>query len=44
VVVRQGQETGRPSTLHVEVYPEGASWRITVGGGVRVIGEGAFDV
>jgi len=44
IVVRQGDETGRPSVLDVEVYPDGASWSITVGGGVRIVGEGAFDV
>lgn len=42
VLVRQGEQVGRPSELHVEVRPEGDSWRITVGGGVRIVGEGAF--
>jgi predicted PhzF superfamily epimerase YddE/YHI9 len=40
--VRQGAQVGRPSELHVEVAPDGESWRIRVGGGVRVVGDGAF--
>jgi trans-2,3-dihydro-3-hydroxyanthranilate isomerase len=43
ILVRQGQEIGRPSELHVTVYPEGGSWRVSVGGGVVVVGEGWFD-
>ncbi len=43
VRVRQGEEVGRPSVLHVEVEPEGDSW-VTVGGGVFVVGEGSFNV
>jgi trans-2,3-dihydro-3-hydroxyanthranilate isomerase len=42
VVVRQGEQVGRPSELHVEAVPEGDSWRVHVGGGVRVVGEGSF--
>jgi trans-2,3-dihydro-3-hydroxyanthranilate isomerase len=44
LVVRQGEEIGRPSELHVSVYPDGESWRVTVGGGVAIVGEGAFEV
>jgi trans-2,3-dihydro-3-hydroxyanthranilate isomerase len=42
VLVRQGAQVGRPSELNVEVAPDGESWRIRVGGGVRVVGDGAF--
>jgi trans-2,3-dihydro-3-hydroxyanthranilate isomerase len=44
VLVRQGEQVGRPSELHVEVAPDGESWRIRVGGGVRFVGEGAFHL
>jgi trans-2,3-dihydro-3-hydroxyanthranilate isomerase len=42
VTVLQGEQVGRPSELHVDVAPAGDSWRIRVGGGVRLVGEGAF--
>jgi trans-2,3-dihydro-3-hydroxyanthranilate isomerase len=41
-LVSQGEQVGRPSFLHVEVAPEGDSFAIRVGGGVRVVGEGLF--
>jgi trans-2,3-dihydro-3-hydroxyanthranilate isomerase len=41
IVVRQGERVGRPSELHVEVRDEGR-WRVRVGGGVHVVGSGAF--
>src|SRR5205085_545788 len=44
VVIRQGEEIGRPSVLHAEVEAEGDSWRVHVGGGVRIVGDGAFDL
>jgi trans-2,3-dihydro-3-hydroxyanthranilate isomerase len=44
VVVAQGEMVNRPSFLHVEVSPEGTTWSVRVGGGVRVVGEGAFEV
>ena len=44
LVVFQGEHVGRPSELHVEVLPEADSWRVIVGGGVRIVGEGAFEV
>lgn len=43
-VVAQGEMVGRPSFLHVEVEPAGASWAIRVGGGVRIMGEGSFSL
>ena len=42
ILVRQGERVGRPSELHVEVRDEGGRWRVRVGGGVHVIGSGAF--
>ena len=44
LAIRQGDQVGRPSTLHVEVEPEGASWGIRVGGGVSVVGAGSFRI
>jgi PhzF family phenazine biosynthesis protein len=41
-VVAQGEMTGRPSFLHVEAEPADSSWAIQVGGGVRIVGDGAF--
>ncbi len=42
VRIRQGEQVGRPSLIEVEVSPEGKSWRVWVGGGVRIVGEGRF--
>ena len=42
VVIRQGEQVGRPSEMHVEVLAQGDSWGIRVGGGVRIVGEGSF--
>jgi trans-2,3-dihydro-3-hydroxyanthranilate isomerase len=44
VLVRQGEQVGRPSELHVEVAPDGDSWRIRVGGGVHLVAEGTFHL
>ena len=44
ILVRQGEQVGRPSLLEVEVAPEGESWRVMVGGGVFVVGSGAFEL
>jgi trans-2,3-dihydro-3-hydroxyanthranilate isomerase len=44
VVLSQGEMVGRPSLLHVDVQPNGDSWTIRVGGGVRPVGEGYFDL
>jgi trans-2,3-dihydro-3-hydroxyanthranilate isomerase len=41
-VVAQGELVGRPSFLHLEVAPDGGSWSVRVGGGVRLVGEGVF--
>jgi trans-2,3-dihydro-3-hydroxyanthranilate isomerase len=42
--IAQGEQVGRPSFLHVDVEPDGASWSIRVGGGVRPMGDGAFEL
>jgi trans-2,3-dihydro-3-hydroxyanthranilate isomerase len=44
VTILQGEQVGRPSELHVEVAREDGSWRVRVGGGVRLIGEGTFHL
>ncbi len=44
MVIRQGEEVGRPSVLHVEVLRDGDGWQAIVGGGVYVVGEGAFSI
>lgn len=44
VVIRQGEQVGRPSELHVDVSPDGETWRVRVGGGVHVVGHGVFEV
>ena len=44
MVIRQGEEAGRPSTLHVEVARDGDEWTVDVGGGVRIVGRGTFNV
>jgi trans-2,3-dihydro-3-hydroxyanthranilate isomerase len=43
-VIHQGEEMGRPSTLHVEVVRPDGGWEILVGGGVRIVGRGEFDL
>jgi trans-2,3-dihydro-3-hydroxyanthranilate isomerase len=44
LTISQGVEIGRPSTLVVDVERDGPTWRITVGGGVFVVGQGRFDL
>ncbi|MGZ5297198.1 MAG: PhzF family phenazine biosynthesis protein, partial [Actinomycetota bacterium] len=41
-VVAQGEMVGRPSFLHVDVEPQGGSFSVRVGGGVRIVGDGSF--
>ena len=43
-VVAQGEAVQRPSFLHVDVQGSEAAWRVRVGGGVRVVGDGAFEI
>lgn len=42
-VVAQGEVVGRPSSIHVDVSREGEGWKVRVGGGVQMVGEGAFE-
>ena len=44
MVVSQGEMVGRPSSLHVDARVDGDSWTIRVGGGVRIVGQGSFEV
>jgi trans-2,3-dihydro-3-hydroxyanthranilate isomerase len=44
ITIRQGEHVERPSELHVEVDREGEAWRVRVGGGVHVVGRGAFEL
>ena len=53
VTIRQGEQVGRPSELYVEVDREGGrwpgdrssvAWRVRVGGGVHIVGRGAFEL
>lgn len=44
VTIRQGEQVGRPSELHVEVGREADAWRVRVGGGVHIVGRGAFEL
>jgi trans-2,3-dihydro-3-hydroxyanthranilate isomerase len=44
VTIHQGEQVGRPSRIHVEVVRDGAGWRVRVGGGVHVVGEGTFHL
>lgn len=44
VVVSQGEFVGRPSSLVVDAAADGDSWRVDVGGGVHIVGEGFFTV
>jgi trans-2,3-dihydro-3-hydroxyanthranilate isomerase len=42
--IRQGEQVGRPSELHVEAWREDGAWRARVGGGVHIVGRGAFEL
>jgi trans-2,3-dihydro-3-hydroxyanthranilate isomerase len=44
MTIRQGEEAGRPSALHVTVERDGDSWSVVVGGGVRIVARGEFDL
>ena len=44
LTISQGAEIGRPSTLMVDVEPDGDGMAVFVEGGVRIVGEGTFDV
>jgi trans-2,3-dihydro-3-hydroxyanthranilate isomerase len=42
ILIRQGERVGRPSELHAQVAEVDGRWRVRVGGGVHVVGQGAF--
>jgi trans-2,3-dihydro-3-hydroxyanthranilate isomerase len=44
LVIAQGEQVGRPSFLHVDVGRDGDPWLLDVGGGVRAMGDGAFEI
>ena len=44
IVISQGVEIGRPSTLVVDVARDGDALTVHVGGGVAIVGEGTFDL
>ena len=44
LTITQGIEIGRPSTLMVDIAPDGDSLSVHVGGGVAIVGGGAFDL
>jgi len=44
VMVRQGEQVGRPSELHVEAVREDDAWRVRVGGGVHLVGRGELTL
>lgn len=44
VMIRQGEQVGRPSELHVEAAREGDAWRVRVGGGVHLVGRGELTL
>jgi trans-2,3-dihydro-3-hydroxyanthranilate isomerase len=44
VVIAQGEMVNRPSHLFVEVTAASGDWSIRVGGGVRIVGSGLFEL
>jgi len=44
VAIDQGELTGRPSRIEVEVLDEGPTRSVSVGGGIRSVGSGTFVV
>jgi trans-2,3-dihydro-3-hydroxyanthranilate isomerase len=44
IAISQGELTGRPSVLEVEIAADGDTWSVSVGGGVRAVASGAFVV
>lgn len=41
--VRQGEDMGRPSVLHIHTAVEGSAWTIEVGGGCFIVARGEWD-
>ncbi len=45
IAISQGEEIQRPSTLHVTVDRDAdGEWAVVVGGGVFIVGQGAFEL
>ena len=44
VTIAQGEQVDRPSFLHVDVARDGDAWNVHVEGGVRTMGDGAFEL
>jgi len=44
VRIAQGEMVGRPSTIQVGVERDEDRWLLRVGGGVRIVGDGAFEI
>ncbi len=44
LTIAQGELVGRPSFLHVDVEGAHGAWTVFVGGGVRIVGEGSFEL
>ena len=44
LTIDQGREIGRPSTLLVDVEERDGGVVVSVGGGVRIVGSGSFDI
>ncbi|HEY7478563.1 MAG TPA: PhzF family phenazine biosynthesis protein [Actinomycetota bacterium] len=44
VTVSQGEMVGRSSSIEVEVEADEGGWTVWVAGGVRTVGDGAFEV
>jgi trans-2,3-dihydro-3-hydroxyanthranilate isomerase len=42
--IDQGELTGRPSTIELEIGADDDGWSVAVGGGVCAVGSGVFDV
>ncbi len=44
MTIAQGEEVGRPSFIEVDVARDDTGWVAYVGGGVRIVGEGWFEL
>jgi trans-2,3-dihydro-3-hydroxyanthranilate isomerase len=44
MTIAQGEAVGRPSIIEVDMAPDDTGWVAYVGGGVRIVGEGWFEL
>jgi len=44
MTIAQGEAVGRPSSIEVDVARGDTGWVASVGGGVRIVGEGSFEL